>query len=129
VVTDDSIGEQDPLLARLLAAATSGAAPAGPADKRKLFTLSPAAPFAAGQDQPKNKPKYVRRSGLLRRVLGPEVVCPKRQTPLRLISLIRSEIIARKILVAIHVPADVPSFTLRVHPGDATGMGGKRKTT
>jgi hypothetical protein len=35
VVTDESMGEEDPLLARLLAAATSGAPPAGPAQKRK----------------------------------------------------------------------------------------------
>jgi hypothetical protein len=39
VVTDESIGEQDPLLARLLAAATSGAPPAGPADKRKPIRI------------------------------------------------------------------------------------------
>ena len=35
VVTDETIGEKDPLLARLLAAATAGAPPAGPANKRK----------------------------------------------------------------------------------------------
>jgi hypothetical protein len=35
VVTDETMGEKDPLLARLLAAATAGAPPAGPANKRK----------------------------------------------------------------------------------------------
>ena len=35
VVTDEAIGDKDPLLARLLAAATAGASPAGPANKRK----------------------------------------------------------------------------------------------
>jgi hypothetical protein len=35
VVCDDTIGDKDPLLARLLAAATAGAPPAGPANKRK----------------------------------------------------------------------------------------------
>jgi hypothetical protein len=35
VVADDTMGEKDPLLAKLLAAATAGAAPAGPANKRK----------------------------------------------------------------------------------------------
>jgi hypothetical protein len=35
VVTNESMGEDDPLLARLLAAATAGAPPAGPASKRK----------------------------------------------------------------------------------------------
>jgi hypothetical protein len=39
VVTDESMGEQDPLLARLLAAATSGAPPAGPANKRKPIRI------------------------------------------------------------------------------------------
>jgi hypothetical protein len=35
VVPDETLGEQDPLLAKLLAAATTGAAPAGPASKRQ----------------------------------------------------------------------------------------------
>ena len=35
VVSDETIGERDPLLARLLAAATAGAPPAGWANKRK----------------------------------------------------------------------------------------------
>jgi hypothetical protein len=35
VVTDKPMGEEDPPLARLLAAATAGAPPAGPANKRK----------------------------------------------------------------------------------------------
>ncbi|HJX51779.1 MAG TPA: hypothetical protein VJ801_03345 [Polyangia bacterium] len=34
-MTDETIGDKDPLLARLLAAATAGASPAGPANKRK----------------------------------------------------------------------------------------------
>jgi len=39
VVTDETMGEEDPLLARLLAAATAGASPAGPADKRKPIRI------------------------------------------------------------------------------------------
>ena len=39
VVTDETMGEQDPLLARLLAAATTGAAPAGPANQRKVIRI------------------------------------------------------------------------------------------
>jgi hypothetical protein len=35
VVCDETLGDQDPLLARLLAAATAGESPAGPAHKRK----------------------------------------------------------------------------------------------
>jgi hypothetical protein len=51
VVTDDTMGEEDPLLARLLAAATAGTPPAGPANKRKpiRIVLDPAAhPVAKG---------------------------------------------------------------------------------
>jgi hypothetical protein len=39
VVTDETMGEEDPLLARLLAAATAGAPPAGPANKRKPLRI------------------------------------------------------------------------------------------
>jgi len=39
VVTDETMGEQDPLLAQLLAAATTGAPPAGPANKRKPLCI------------------------------------------------------------------------------------------
>ena len=62
VVPDETLGEQDPLLAKLLAAATTGAAPAGP------------------------------------------------QSPLRLIALVKNQDIARKILVAMHLPASVPEL-------------------
>jgi hypothetical protein len=39
LVTDETMAEKDPLLARLLAAATAGAPPAGPADKRKVIRI------------------------------------------------------------------------------------------
>jgi hypothetical protein len=39
VVTDESLGEKDPLLAKLLAAATAGASPAGPANKRQPIRI------------------------------------------------------------------------------------------
>ena len=38
-MTDETIGDKDPLLARLLAAATAGAPPAGPANKRKPIRI------------------------------------------------------------------------------------------
>ena len=41
VVPDETLGEQDPLLAKLLAAATTGAAPAGPASKRQPSKRQP----------------------------------------------------------------------------------------
>ncbi len=43
-------------------------------------------------------------------MFGIEVLCQKCQTPLRLISLIKSEPIARKILTAMHLPADLPEL-------------------
>ena len=52
VVTDETMGEKDPLLARLLAAATAGASPAGPAHKRApvRIVLDPdATPVAKGK--------------------------------------------------------------------------------
>jgi hypothetical protein len=39
VVTDETIADEDPLLARLLAAATAGAPPAGPANQRKPIRI------------------------------------------------------------------------------------------
>jgi hypothetical protein len=82
------------------------------AASRKEVVPNPpvAAPPEAGQDKPKRKSKYIRWSDLLRRVFGIEVVCSKCQAPLRLISLIKSEPIARKILFAMHLPADVPEL-------------------
>jgi hypothetical protein len=86
------------------------------AASRKKVVPSPAVPEAgpaqAGQDKPKSGPKYIRWSELLRRVFGIETLCPKCQTPLRLISLIKSEAIARKILTAMHLPTAVP----QLHP-------------
>jgi len=79
--------------------------------RKEVIPTPPAsAPSDAGQDKPKGRPKYIRWSDLLRRVFGIEIVCSKCQTPLRLISLIKCEPIARKILVAMHLPADVPEL-------------------
>ena len=71
------------------------------------------APVAAPlpeQDKPKKTSKYVRWSELLRRVFGIETVCQKCQTRLRLlrlIALIKTEDIARKILTAMHLPTEL----------------------
>ena len=82
------------------------------AASRKEVVPSPrdATPPDAEQDKPKRKAKYIRWSELLRRVFAIEVVCSKCQTPLRLISLIKSQPVARKILLAMHLPADVPEL-------------------
>jgi hypothetical protein len=63
-----------------------------------------------GQDKPKSRSKYIRWSDLLRRVFSIETVCQKCQVPLRLISLIKSEAVARTILIAMHLPVEVPEL-------------------
>jgi hypothetical protein len=71
------------------------------------------------QDKPKSRPKYIRWSDLLRRVFGIETICSTCQTPLRLISLIKSETIARRILTAMHLPADAPTLQPARPPAEA----------
>jgi len=85
-------------------------------------SASEPAPPSAGKDKPKSSPKYIRWSDLLRRVFRIETVYPKCRTPLRLISLIKSEAIAKKILIAMHLPADAPELhPARSPPGGAGG--------
>jgi hypothetical protein len=91
---------------------------------RKEVVPSPAAtPPDAEQDKPKRRSKYIRWSDLLRRVFGIETVCQKCKVPLRLISLIKSEPIARKILIAMHLPADVPELHPARPPPGRDGDG------
>jgi hypothetical protein len=69
--------------------------------RKEVVPGPPAAtPADAEQGKPKRTSKYIGWSDLLRRVFGIETVCQKCKVPLRLISLIKSEPIARKILVA-----------------------------
>jgi hypothetical protein len=81
------------------------------------------APPHAGKDKPKRCPKYIRWSDLLRRVFGIETICPTCQTPLRLISLIKSEPIAKKILIAMHLPAEAPELHPARPPPGKPGSG------
>jgi hypothetical protein len=46
----------------------------------------------------------------LRRTFGIEIVCQKCKAPVRLIVLIKSEDIAKKILTAMHLPVDIPQL-------------------
>jgi hypothetical protein len=66
----------------------------------------PAAP--AAQYKPKNASTYISWSELLRHTFGIDTVCPKCQTPLRLIALIKTEDIAKKILTTMHLPTEIP---------------------
>ena len=59
-------------------------------------TAPPASP--AEPDKAKKTSRYIRWSELLRRVFGIEILCKKCKAPLRLIALIKSEDVAKKIL-------------------------------
>jgi hypothetical protein len=61
---------------------------------------------------------------LLRRTFGFEIVCQKCQSPLRLIALINNEDIAKKILTAMHLPAEVPQLHPARPPPRQMGGGG-----
>jgi len=93
------------------------------ASRKDVVPAPPAT--AVGQDGPKPRSKYIRWSELLRRVFGIETVCQKCRVPLRLISLVKSEAVAKKILTAMHLSADVPELRpARAPPGrdpDARG--------
>jgi hypothetical protein len=98
------------------------------ASSRKQVVPTPAVaeagPTHAGQDKPKSRPKYIRWADLLRRVFGIEVICQKCQTPLRLISLIKSEATAVNVLTAMHLSAAVPQLHPARPPPGRTEMGG-----
>jgi hypothetical protein len=52
-------------------------------------------------------------------------LCSKCQAPLRLIALIQTEDIAKKILTAMHLPADIPALhPARPPPREAGGDDG-----
>jgi hypothetical protein len=98
VVSDETMGEQDPLLAKLLAAAS--AEPAGPA----------------------NKSRYIPWAELLRKTFGFEIVCTKCKAQLRLIALIKTDDVAKKILIAMHLPTEIPDLhPARPPPGESGG--------
>ena len=67
-------------------------------------------PTPTGQEKPAGKSRYIQWAELLRKTFGFEIVCSKCQAPLRLIALIKSEDIAKKILTAMHLPSEVPAL-------------------
>jgi len=84
--------------------------------------VPPVAIAAAGED--KHKSKYIRWCELLRRVFGIETICQKCQVQLRLMSLIKSEGIAMKLLTAMHLRADVPTLRPARPPRAPPGQDG-----
>jgi hypothetical protein len=96
------------------------------AASRSEVVPAPAEPTPATpveQDKSKNTSRYIRWSELLRRTFGFEIVCSKCHSQLRLIALIKTEDIAKKILTAMHLPADIPALHPARPPPQKTGGG------
>ena len=63
-----------------------------------------------GPAKPASKSRYIPWAELLRRAFAIEVKCAKCGGPLRLIALIKKRETIERILVAMHLPADVPEL-------------------
>jgi hypothetical protein len=61
-------------------------------------------------EKPARKSKYIPWAELLHRTFGFELVCAKCQAPLRLVALVGNQDTAKRILVAMHLPASVPEL-------------------
>ncbi|HEX7508149.1 MAG TPA: hypothetical protein VF550_15340, partial [Polyangia bacterium] len=82
---------------------------------------TPATP--AQQDKPKNTSRYISWSELLRRTFGFEILCSKCNGSLRLIALIKTEDISKRILTAMHLPSAVPQLRPARPPPQKAGGG------
>jgi hypothetical protein len=71
--------------------------------------------------KPAGKSRYIPWAQLLRKTFGFELLCSKCQAPLRLIALIKTEDVARKILTAMHLPTEVPELHPARPPPRAAG--------
>jgi hypothetical protein len=60
----------------------------------------------------------------LRRTFGFEILCSKCHSQLRLIALIKTEDIAKKILTAMHLPTDIPQLHRARPPPRSPGVAG-----
>jgi hypothetical protein len=77
------------------------------AASRSAVVPAPAAPAPAEQDKPACKSTYIPWAELLRKTFGFEIVCEKCHSQLRLIALIKTEAVAKKILKAMHLPTEL----------------------
>ena len=75
----------------------------------------------AAREKQTGKSKYIPWAELLRRTFGIEIVCSKCQAQLRLIALIKTQEVAKKILSAMHLPAEVPELHPARPPPRAAG--------
>jgi hypothetical protein len=92
------------------------------AASRSEVVPAPTEPASADEkSKPAGKSKYIPWAELLRRTFGFEIVCQKCQSPLRLVALIKTEDVAKKILTAMHLPSDVPQLHPARSPPRQTG--------
>jgi hypothetical protein len=95
---------------------------------RSEVVPAPTVPTPTAPPDDKSKPaaksRYVPWAELLRKTFGFEIVCQKCQSPLHLIALIKSEDIAKKILTAMHLPAEVPQLHPARPPPQKAEAGG-----
>jgi len=94
------------------------------AASRSQVVPAPAGPTTTpAQDKPVGKARFIPWAELLRRTFGVEIVCSKCKGPLRVIALIKTEHIAKKILTAMHLPTEVPELHPARPPPGQTGGG------
>ena len=76
----------------------------------------------AAKDKHTGKSRYIPWAELLRQTFGFEILCSKCQAQLRLIELVKTEDIAKKILTAMHLPTEIPELhPARPPPGEKGG--------
>jgi hypothetical protein len=94
------------------------------AASRSEVVSSPAAPPEPAElAKPASKSRYIPWAALLRKTFGFEILCTKCKGPLRLIALIKSEDVAKRILTALHLPVEVPELHPARPPPGETGGG------
>jgi hypothetical protein len=96
------------------------------AASRSQVVPAPVEPTPTALDKPKNKSRYISWSELLRRTFGFELLCSKCKGPLRLVALIKSEDVARKILTAMHLPTEVPELHPARPPPGTDAVAGRQ---
>jgi hypothetical protein len=81
------------------------------ASRGQVVPVQPATALSSAEpNEQAGRSKYIPWAELLRKTFGFEIVCSTCKAQLRLIALIKSEDIAKKILTAMHLPADVPEL-------------------
>jgi hypothetical protein len=69
--------------------------------------------------KPAGKSRYIPWAELLRRTFAIDIKCTKCGNPLRLIAIIKTDAVIKKILVAMHLPAEAPELHSARPPPEA----------